>query len=81
MGERLPEIGRIVRYRVRADDTEEIRSNHASTLPAIIVAVFEGNPDELVNLQVFCDGSRSTCWMTSVKRGNGPGQWRWPQAS
>jgi hypothetical protein len=72
-----PAVGRIVEYRI---DEHEVR-------PAMIVRVFT---PECVNLQVFVDGvndlgpcpkfngeegRRGLAWRTSVKRGDGPGEW------
>ena len=45
-------------------------------VPMIIVFVFD-NPDAGVNGQVFLDGSDSL-WVTSVKEGEGEGEWFWP---
>jgi hypothetical protein len=72
-----PTIGRIVHYKVNA-----AQAGHAArageVLPAIIVAVGEG---DLVSLQVFLNGS-GTLYMTdraeAQGEGHGAGTWAWP---
>ena len=70
-----PTIGRIVLYRVSQADQEELRSNSAKVLPAVVVYAFT---EECVNLQVFCDGPVGTVWKISIMQGKEAGQWDWP---
>ncbi|HEY9473021.1 MAG TPA: hypothetical protein VIS06_04110 [Mycobacteriales bacterium] len=86
-----PTIGRIVHYRLSAQDAAIIRDRRAATgahgnpalegdvYPAEIVRVFgpADNPDRAVNLQVGLDGE-DTYWATSRTEGDGPGTWFWP---
>ncbi len=48
------------------------------TLPMMIVAIHGNGPDACVNGQLYLDGNDSA-WLTSVKVGEGPGMWSWPQ--
>ena len=66
--------GDIVIYQVSDADSEIIKHNHVSELPAIVVQVWT---DITVNLKVFCDGPNDA-WKTSVMRGDEPGQWYIP---
>lgn len=91
----MPSIGRIVHYRLRADQAEQlnarrddgraIRLQHPGFRP------FEGNflsegqlvavwGPSCVNGQVLLDGSDSL-WVTSALAGDGPGTWSWPPRS
>ncbi len=87
-----PTIGRIVHYKLSANDAARINQNwrsgnetgNASTegdiVPLIIVRIW---PDEYgpgvagVNGQAFLDG-HDTLWVTSAREGTEPGQWSWP---
>jgi hypothetical protein len=79
-----PTIGRIVLYKLTAEDMATIAASGSVTgrynnipesLPAIIVNVWS---DICVNLQVFIDGHTSMIWKTSINQGDGLGQWNWP---
>jgi hypothetical protein len=86
-----PTIGRIVHYRLSAQDADEI-----ATRRALVVtqdghergnSVYEGlacsavvvavSTPEIVNLQVLLDGDGSH-WATSRHEGDEPGTWSWP---
>lgn len=85
----VPTPGRIVHYRLSAEDIR--RLNDAATapgraplmnphatgdlLPAIVVRAFNGHR---ANLQVFVDGELGSLWVTSRRPGTEPGQWTWP---
>lgn len=88
-----PTIGRIVHYRLSAEDIGrhyEARKNSGlahnnhepgDVVPLIIVRVW---PDEFgegvpgVNGQAFLDG-HDTAWITSAREGTEPGTWSWPE--
>lgn len=89
----IPTIGRIVHYKLSANDALRINRNwleHGGTtgnassegdvVPLIIVRVW---PDEFgagiagVNGQAILDG-HDTLWVTSAKEGTEAGQWCWP---
>jgi hypothetical protein len=46
--------------------------------PMMIARVYSTEPDSYVNGQVFLDGN-DVLWATSVKPGDEPGQYAWPQ--
>lgn len=69
-------VGRIVHYHVGDNDPDELKYNHAETLPAIVVTVFS---DDCANLKVLPDGPAAAIWRTSVVQGGGRGQWSWPE--
>ena len=83
-----PTIGRIVHYRLSAQDAAIIRDRRAATgahgnpaldgdvYPAEVVRTFEFD-SQAANLQVKLDGE-DTYWATSRTEGDGPGTWFWP---
>lgn len=66
-------LGRIVIYRVGQNDSDFLKSNGATHLPAIVVRDWGG----CVNLKVFTDGNNEF-WKTSVAQGDGEYCWQWP---
>lgn len=88
MSERIVSVGRIVHYRLTAQDAGEINGRRVTrtyavgntvgvgdVLPMVVVRVWgvEG-----VNGQVFLDGN-DTLWVTSRPEGTEPGMWSWPE--
>jgi hypothetical protein len=87
----IPTPGRIVLYRLSADDVLQIRTRRSQgygaargngvaegdTFPMLLVRVHGSAPDSYVNGQVFLDGP-DTLWVTSVKVGEGPRTFSWP---
>lgn len=71
-------IGRIVHYKVASHDTDLVSNgvNIGNLLPAIIVRVWDADVG-YVNLHVFADG-HTFAWKTSIYKGDGEGQWNWP---
>ena len=72
-----PTIGRTVIYNTTEEQKTKMRvdyANVADKLPATIVAVWG---TESVNLKVNLDGP-GDMWLTSITRGDEPGQWNWP---
>jgi len=65
-------LGRTVFYRVSENDNDNMKYNHASILPAIVVAVWNKH---CVNLRVFTDSPGPLEWKTSIMHGGQPGQW------
>jgi hypothetical protein len=59
-----PTIGRIIQFFPKADDKEST-ANGATSVPAIITQVFDGN-DTTVNLRVFQNDVQSPLFKTSV---------------
>lgn len=104
MTEQIPTIGRIVHYRLSADDATNINhrrtaatnanSGHfgaqahignevkeGDTFPMMVTRIWNGlSPESLVNGQTFLDGN-DVLWTTSVKVGEGPRTFSWPQIS
>lgn len=72
----IPSVGRVVRYKVHSGDEEKLKQNAPSTLPAIIVKVYN---DKCVNLQIFPDGPGHSAFKSSVLLGDDEGNWNWPQ--
>lgn len=82
-------IGRIVHYKLSAQDAEYIKAlrtgksiygneaREGDVYPAMIVRTFGGLYAEHVNLQVFLDGPDSY-WATSRAEGEGVNHWSWP---
>lgn len=68
-------VGRIVLYRVGANDNSELRNNNAKILPAIVISVWNST---CANLKVFSD-SHYDIWKTSICEGDGEYQWSWPK--
>lgn len=68
-----PGLGRIVIYHFH--DSELKDNNQGSKAPAMIVRVWS---DDIVNLRVLNDGV-AVEWKTSVVKGEGPGEWSWPE--
>lgn len=88
-----PSIGRIVHYVLTQSDankiehlrnSEDFQGNPHSAgqhLPMIIAIVWPneyGDSHDGVNGQVIVDGNFGL-WITSVKEGEGPGTWHWPE--
>ena len=82
-------IGRIVRYRLSADDVARLMSRPRTgnfhevgqEVPLIVVVVWpnEFGPNYAgVNGQAILDGN-DTLWITSAKEGTEPGTWAWPE--
>lgn len=65
-------LGRTVFYRVGEADSDRLKHNGATILPAVVVQIWT---KDCVNLQVFCDGPEACEWKTSVVQGSKPGQW------
>lgn len=72
-------VGRIVHYVL---DSGPCKGEHR---PAFVVRTWAA---DLANLQVFpdsnADGTSNDClpvplWKTSIKQGEGPGTWHWPE--
>jgi hypothetical protein len=85
-------IGRIVHYRLSADDVTNIKAQRldndlirgnqpceGQVLPLIVTIVWpnEYGDHEGINGQVLLDGNDSL-WVTSRKDGAEPGCWSWP---
>ena len=79
--QQVPSIGRIVHYKLPGG------TNRGHYRPAIIVRVWDepATPESLVQLQVFTDGQNdglvgfpNVIWETSVKPGDGFGEYIWP---
>lgn len=84
-----PTIGRIVHYKLTAEDRQNLAtlanisgrySNTASgynnePVAAIITAVWS---ETTINVQLIIDGHANTLWKTSINQGDGNGQWSWP---
>jgi hypothetical protein len=76
-------VGRTVHYRMTPSDCEHIgppanaEHNPGQLVPAIVVRVWEHEPD-MCNLRVLFDG-HEVAWKTSIRRGDEPGQWAWPE--
>lgn len=82
MAEQVPSIGRVVHYVLEAGP------HQGEHRPALVVRVWS---DEMVNLQVFTDGSNDyypnqgpeplTLWRTSkhLDPDCAPGTWHWPE--
>lgn len=87
----IPSIGRIVHYTLTETDAIVIHprrvggATHGNEVtagqvfPMMITRLWTYNPDEtsVVQGQVFLDGDDSL-WVTSVKQGDGEGQWHKP---
>jgi hypothetical protein len=74
-----PSIGRIVHYKLSAQDVEEYSSSLngmrvGDACAAIVVRAFGGTS---ANLRLLLDG-REIGWVTSAPEGDQPGQWSWP---
>lgn len=84
-----PSIGRIVHYRLSAQDVQRIYASQQGAnplhgignpaapgddFPAVVVRVW--NPTS-VNLQVLLDGP-DNLWVTSATEGEQQGNWFWP---
>jgi len=72
-------VGRIVHYCLDSGP------HKGESRPALVVRVWAA---DLVNLQVFsdsnADGTSNDClpvplWKTSIKQGDTPGTWHWPE--
>jgi hypothetical protein len=90
-----PSIGRIVHYRVSANDASllairrgagEPGNTHVEgeIVPLLIIRPWHQpglyEPGvSVLNGKIFFDGSES--WALSIKEGNEPGQWSWPVIS
>ena len=80
--------GRIVLYKLSRNDCDKAEEmtrvsgvNHpgnrpspGEVVPAIVVVAWN---DHMFNGQAFLDG-RLTLWLTSVREGDGQGEWMWP---
>lgn len=84
-----PTVGRTVLYRLSSYDVQRLMFKRTSagateynptsvgdTVAMVVVKVYE-DPSEL-NGQCLLDGADSL-WVTCVKQGAEPGQWRWPE--
>jgi hypothetical protein len=80
--EQKPSVGRIVYYRIAANDVEAISKlggnaqAEGDMVPAMIVRLWDESTG-CSNLTLFLDGP-ATLRKTSVVRGDQPGQWSWP---
>lgn len=86
-----PSPGRIVMYRLSADDARTITHQRAQAgvsgnfveagqqYPAVVVRTWSGSPDDECNLRVLLDGQDSPLWVTSRLPGDKPGTWSWPE--
>lgn len=87
----VPSVGRIVRYRLAEHEVaaikrdREILKDHKSndvrvgqSFPMVIVEIHGHDADSYVNGRCFLDGL-DDIWITSVKVGEGPGTWSWPE--
>jgi len=79
-------IGRIVHYRLSAQDAAVIRTaglsgneaREGDVYPAMIVRVFASYGEhQMANLQVHLDGA-DNYWATSRAEGDGVNHWSWP---
>ena len=92
MSEQVPSIGRIVHYRLSAQDAKAINACRLNSLntklsgnpvcegdtyPMIIVRVWGDKHNSAVNGQVMLDGN-DLFWATSVLVGDGPRSFSWP---
>ena len=90
MSEQIPSIGRIVCYRLSADDVAQINRRRPTfqayignsvaegdTFPMLITRVWGSTAESAVNGQVFLDGT-DVFWATSVVVGEGPRTFSWP---
>ncbi len=83
-----PTIGRIVIYNTTAKEREAMEKNSTlrhgqgcnaqKQLPAVVVAVWGHQLDSAINIKVMMDGAVPDMWITSIKQGDGEGQWNWP---
>ncbi len=81
-----PTIGRIVKYKLKEEEKEQLRALSNSSLsghcnisdesPATIVAVWS---EDSINAKVHLDGAIPDLWVTSIQQGEEPGQWNWFQ--
>jgi hypothetical protein len=86
-----PSIGRIVHIVLTQEHAASIKSNPhfrgkapeaEEVYPLIITRVWpKATYDDglTINGQLIIDGFGGIHWMTSVRHGDQPGQWRWPQ--
>ena len=76
-----PVIGQQVIYIATEADTATMQGmdncNTQEFLPATIVAVWGDNEDALVNIKVNLDGE-GELWITSIHKGDTPGDWKMP---
>ena len=81
----IPSIGRIVLYRLSAEDVVAIKGNRTvrptgnavnegEIYPAMIVRTWGNTEGSCCQLQVFLDGA-DTYWATSRREGQGPATW------
>lgn len=86
-----PTIGRIVHYKLTADDAAKItrqredkkfdfRGNdvkEGDVFPMLITKVWGSDPTSAVNGQAYLDGN-DVLWVTSAQVGDQPHQFSWP---
>jgi hypothetical protein len=84
-----PSIGRVVHYTISDGELHAANAANAGgnyvasghVYPAVVVRVWDDQPDSVCNLQVLLDGP-GTYWATSRQLADepegAPGRWHWP---
>lgn len=84
----IPTVGRVVHYRVSAEEAAQITERHRSAggnyaqegdvYPLLITRVWGDQEYSSFNGTLFLDGPNSTLWITSTHIGDGPRHCFWP---